>query len=395
MMARSPCGPALLCLAWALGGFGCGGARLADLGQAPDAVDAFEVAAADQPDTPVQQDAAELSDTPALPDAADLSQPDLPDAPDVLDLDPTGEIACPLCAFTMRMDQDAVLVVVPDGAQIAPTYGAVGLRFTDDSYVPALGAAGIRSRTWDVTGPSIATAAFTPDHSSAQVQFLPMLVGAHTFALSVENAAGCSESCLQTVHTVPLPGCMVELTWNTPADPDQTDTCGQSGINKDCGSDMDLHVLDPRATGAVLDPRGQPYGYFDEAYDCYWMNANPKAWDAAHVGDPAYQPHLVRDDTDGAGPEVFHYALPPSGTCYRVGVHYFDDHGFGRSYPTLRVYLDDPAPVYEKTLAVALNTSDMWDAGTVCCGNPLQPFVEFKAANGQDPVILPNYTSPF
>jgi len=155
---------------------------------------------------------------------------------------------------------------------------------------------------------------------------------------------------------------------------------------------MDLHVVHPYARGDVLDPQGQVYGYFDDDWDCYWANAHP-VWDLQHASDPLYQPNLDRDDTDGAGPENFTYPIPPKDKCFRVGVHYFDDHTFGRSYPTIRVYLDSATPIYEKTVSKGMNMLDMWDVGRICYWDQSRPFQEFTKSNG-DPVIISNYRSP-
>nr|MBP7380878.1 hypothetical protein [Myxococcota bacterium] len=71
---------------------------------------------------------------------------------------------------------------------------------------------------------------------------------------------------------------------------------------------------------------------------------------------------------------------PPN--CYRVGVHYFDDHLFGKSYPTIRIFVNDSVPVYEKTITEGMNMLDMWDVGRLCCSNAEAPFVERTNQDG-------------
>ena len=140
---------------------------------------------------------------------------------------------------------------------------------------------------------------------------------------------------------------------------------------------MDLHFLHPNAYGQGIQIIGitNP-GYFannsDPGWDCYWGNANP-LWvtpDQVEAGkDP--NPHLDRDDTDGLGPENLNLKDPQifqNGACYRVGVHYFDDHGYGASYATLKVYVNGIL-VWTNPKPVMMNGHDLWDAVEVCWGD--------------------------
>lgn len=295
------------------------------------------------------------------------------------------EAQCAVCQFSIRSGGK----VIDDGGEVLPQ---ATLTFKDESYDPTdptLGG-GITKRTWDVTAPPDSSEGFNPNPMFPDPKFDANVVGEYEFCLTVENQQGCTDNCCKTVFVKPPEGCHVELTWNTPADPNQSDQCSQA---IDCGADMDLHVVHPYATGDVLDTTGQPFGYFDDQYDCYWLNAHP-VWRNDHAADPLYQPSLDRDDTDGAGPENWTYTIADPDRCYRLGVHYFDDHGYGKSYPTIKVYISSVTPVYEKTLSKGMNFLDMWDVGRVCCTDLDTPFIEFKAANG-DPVVKKNYQSPF
>jgi len=224
-----------------------------------------------------------------------------------------------------------------------------------------------------------------PTATYSSPTFQPNIVGQYEFCLEVFNNEGCSDKCCKTVEVVPPEGCHIELSWTTPGDLNPSDECY---MTRDCGSDMDLHVLHPWATGERNDPAdGSPYGYFDQRYDCYWHKPLP-VWDMDNAADRDYQPNLDRDDTDGAGPENFTYKKPDPDfsttppNCYRIGVHYFDDHLFGKAYPTIRVFIDNATPVYEKTLTGGMNMLDMWDVGRVCCSNMEQPFVERVEQDG-------------
>ena len=146
----------------------------------------------------------------------------------------------------------------------------------------------------------------------------------------------------------------IELIWHTPEDPDETDE------GADAGADLDLHFVHPWAGGPDLDGDGQPDGWFDLPFDCFWYNADPE-WGSF---DPSIDdnPGLDNDDRDGTGPENINLNIPDD-VIYRVGVHYWDDHGFGASYATVRVY------VYSQLVFeipdVKLVDKDMWEVCTV------------------------------
>jgi hypothetical protein len=79
------------------------------------------------------------------------------------------------------------------------------------------------------------------------------------------------------------------------------------------------------------------------------------------------------DDTDGAGPEIINLAQP-EGTkdtplSYSVGVHYWNDHGYGPSFATIALYM-------QGTLALQINklkmeVLDMWYVGKLNWPNQL------------------------
>jgi hypothetical protein len=218
-------------------------------------------------------------------------------------------------------------------------------------------------------------------------------VGTYAFTLACTNVFGITSSA--TVHfAVKAPiGCHVELTWDTPLDPDQTDQCG---TYMDCGADLDLHVVGPCAQGPDIDKDGYPDGFFDVgqygggyACDCMWFNPNT-CWVKDKCGDPDYQPQLDLDDTDGAGPENFTYKFPPEGACFRVGVHYWDDHGFGKSYPTVRAWVEGKL-IYQNDPPPKLAALDMWEVGEICCS--AGTFKEYRDLAG-DYLIIHNYVNP-
>jgi hypothetical protein len=109
-----------------------------------------------------------------------------------------------------------------------------------------------------------------------------------------------------------------------------------------------------------VDGDGTPDPWFDIPQDCFWFNAHPN-W-GIYDWDIDDNPGLDRDDTDGAGPENINLNGPEPVT-YTVGVHYWNDHGWGPSYVTVRFYID--AVLVEEVADVLMLDSDMWEVGTV------------------------------
>lgn len=252
------------------------------------------------------------------------------------------------------------------------------------SYDPA---GGKLTCEWSSKPPPGDASTFSPSPYFDQVQYPVNVVGSYDFCLSCSNPFGAScDACIRLIVEPPK-GCHVELTWTTPADPDQTDDCHE------CGADMDLHVVHDYATGPDRDKDGQPDGFFDLDFDTYWMNANPSdaRW-CPHQDpvDPLCLPHLDLDDTNGGGPENFTYVIPDPERCYKVGVHYWDDHQFGASYPTVKVWVDGDL-LYTNATPPKMKMLDMWEVGKVCC--VARTFQEFKAQNG-GPLVVGGYLPP-
>ncbi|MBA2663349.1 MAG: choice-of-anchor D domain-containing protein [Bradymonadaceae bacterium] len=107
----------------------------------------------------------------------------------------------------------------------------------------------------------------------------------------------------------------IQLVWDTPNDQDRFDGSG---------TDLDLHLLHPR-------------GRWNKGpHDCFWQNMRPD-WGVA--GDSSDDPSLDIDKVDGWGPENINLDKPENDTVYKVGVHYFSDHGYGASFATVRIFL--------------------------------------------------------
>ena len=201
--------------------------------------------------------------------------------------------------------------------------------YGDESYA-TYGA--IQKWEWEVDQPDGSQSVFVPSYTFPNPTFEANVAGVYKFYLTVYDQAGIP-SCfpgMYDVIVIPDEAIHIELLWHTPEDPDETDT------GPEAGSDLDLHFLHPWAAGPDIDGDGQPDGWFDIPFDTFWFNAHPN-WGSydPNIND---NPGLDRDDTDGAGPENINLDIPENVT-YRVGVHYWNDHGYGPSYATVRVYI--------------------------------------------------------
>lgn len=208
-------------------------------------------------------------------------------------------------------------------------------------------ASAIQGYEWTVVErPADSTAQFSPNARSANPQFFLDLAGRYVFELRVydaNNTPSCETSQI-TVLAVPNEDIHVQLVWDTPGDPNQTD----SGVGR--GTDLDLHVLNPnRAATWNASP-----------WDCYWLNVSPNWGSNSSSND---DPSLDIDDTDGAGPENINLNNPED-LAYRVGVYYFDDHGYGPSYATIRIYLRSTL-VFQYRDKYLERTGQFWEVGTI------------------------------
>jgi hypothetical protein len=190
------------------------------------------------------------------------------------------------------------------------------------------------------------------------------VAGTYTFCLTVTDDHGvpsCVKSC-HVVAVVPTDHLHVELLWETPADPDQTHAPG---------ADLDLHFAHPPATFGDpvfpyyedLDCDGVRDPWFNSDYDCYW-NAKKQDWGQAGTTD---DPTLDLDDMDGLGPENLNVEQPEGTVAepatYSIGVHYWQDQGFGVSLATVRVYAFGTLAIAVDK--VALQPASMWYVGRV------------------------------
>lgn len=174
-----------------------------------------------------------------------------------------------------------------------------------------------------------------PDPSRRQL-FLD-LAGRFVVEMTAIDDGGCATETPATVTilVVPSEAVHVQVVWNNPQDPDQTDRSG---------SDIDTHLLK------------MPIGrWFESPYDNYFGNREP-FWNPEN-------PSLDIDDTNGAGPENINMDDPIPCQWYAVGIHYWRQQ-FGTAYTTVRIYINGGL-VFELPNKPMQNTNQWWDVARI------------------------------
>jgi hypothetical protein len=215
------------------------------------------------------------------------------------------------------------------------------------------GSAPVTQYTWTPKGPGcpeLIPGAFTPwptvslDH-----------VGHYEFcveAVAVGPGDVCGKVCV-SANALPTAPLHVELSWATPGDADQCNT------GPGAGADLDLHAL----AAASEDPIAPPCpavasSWGDPKADVFWGAQGPDWPPEGLDGDGK----LIRDDSDGSGPEILTVASPSKGTTLTLGVHYPDDSGFGCSTATLRIFTGGPGAMLVGSVQRVLAPGDFWGA---------------------------------
>ncbi|MBI5609322.1 MAG: hypothetical protein HY902_10640 [Deltaproteobacteria bacterium] len=253
---------------------------------------------------------------------------------------------CPLAKVTVQEGEETVpqtLLHLVGSKSVAPGGGT------------------IKKYKWTVKQPAGSNQPLLPNATFANPTLLANAAGEYTFCLDVwdqNDQQSCTPTCV-TVLVIPNDAIHVELLWDTPADPDQTDT------GPAAGADMDLHFGHPLAAELDLDCDGTADPWFANPWDTFWFNAQPE-WGSpsAAVKD---NPSLDLDDTDGAGPENLNLIQPEGelddAVAYSVGVHYWNDHGYGTSYATVSIYIQGGLAL--QFTKVKMDPLDMWYVGKI------------------------------
>ncbi len=253
-------------------------------------------------------------------------------------------------------------VSVKEGEEVVPQ---TPLHLKGDGSVAPNGT--IKKYKWTVKQPPGSNKPLSPNFSFPNPTLTADAAGEYEFCLEVwdgNDVKSCDPACVK-VNVVPNNAIHVELLWDTPGDPDQNDTGPMAG------ADMDLHFAHALASGPDIDCDGNGDPWFSNPFDCFWFNSNP-GWGSADAG-AGDDPSLDLDDTDGAGPENLNLASPEGNAkdpnAYSVGVHYWNDHGFGPSYATVTVFLQGVVTL--KVDKIKMDPLDMWYVGKINWPNQL------------------------
>ena len=263
--------------------------------------------------------------------------------------------SCGACAPGQLCDDGAcvapggcpvAVIVIEEGEEVIPQ---TVLHLHGESSHSSWG--DVTQYAWSVEQPTLSASAILPSPSASTPSFTANVAGKYIFRLHVWDEDG-EKSCYPAevvVWVVPDESIHVELLWTTPGDLDPTDE------GPLVGSDLDLHLAHPDASQYDLDGDGVKDPWFDATWDTFWFYPTHNWGSATSVDD---NPSLDRDDVDGRGPENVNLGLPEENKSYAVGVNYWDDHMFGQSFATVRVYVY--AQLVFEVQDVMLVDHDMW-----------------------------------
>jgi len=199
-----------------------------------------------------------------------------------------------------------------------------------------------------------------PSPNAANPAFLAGAPGDYVFSLKawdVEGNPSCAEAVL-VVNATQLQRATFELTWQSVGPiVDPKPPC--------MGQDVDLHFVHPNATGILMDYYGTcPLpGYFDLWWDCFWYNKSP-SWGIAPDPNVQDETRMIADAQAAPGPEIVDQGLVCQKNSYKVGVHLFDDCGYGPVIAKVRIYVVGTM-VHEQS--VQLSPLDLWEVGRFNC----------------------------
>ncbi|MSP90745.1 MAG: choice-of-anchor D domain-containing protein [Myxococcales bacterium] len=295
------------------------------------------------------------------------------------------QAACPVACLTLKNDANGQKVLA--GKDVVPQTPLT----LDAACSSAPQGHVIDTWKWSVAQPQGSFSTFAPSAQAKVVKFQPNISGKYTFSLDVTDDSKVS-ACKPAVFELNVIAddlIHVELTWDTPTDPNKTDT-GKDKTGAWAGSDVDLHLAHPNAIKAAgqpdFDKNGEPDPWFAPCDDAYWFNKLPKWGD---LSDPEDDPRLDLDDYDGWGPENLNIKAPEPGLAYFVGVYYASDNQYGLSTPRVRVYLDHKSVADLDKTGPAMKTGDLWCVARISWNpNKITPC---KGADAKGNLVTPAY----
>ncbi len=216
----------------------------------------------------------------------------------------------------------------------------------------------ILRRTWTVESAPFGSDAVPVPPNSPNTSIHTLLSGDYVLRYTEIDDDYEATSCETRLSARSLDELRIEMLWN-PSIPEDLHS-----------SDVDLHMIHPRS------PR-----WWDDLYDCYFGNRTPNWDDPQSILD---NPRLDVDDTNGRGPENINVRTPPRNTAYRIGVHYWSDHGYGPADVYVNVYCHDT--LRQRFGPVTLQTDQFWKVADVTVTGDSCQVVDL--ATGGSPVII-------
>jgi len=282
------------------------------------------------------------------------------------------------------------------GSVVGEVIPQTALVFDGSCSLPGAALQPIAKYKWTAQQPAGSYAVFAPSDAAKVVQFKPNVAGKYQIRLDVADAIGtpgCNPSTYD-LNVISDDKIHIELTWDTPGDPIKTDEGDVNGKLADgtyAGSDMDLHFAHPFALDDPgqkdYDKNGQPDPWYSPCFDCNLFTMQTKWGDPDSYDDDAL---LERDDRDGWGPENIGLHVPEAGKIYHIGAIYLSAWGFGKSTPTVSIYLDGKLAATK--VGPVMDEKDAWCVATVSWQpNAIQPC---KGADANGVLLTKKYPNP-
>ena len=199
------------------------------------------------------------------------------------------------------------------------------------------------SASWRIVEAPAGSTAEPNPRDDLNTRIFADLLGDYVLELEVRDVNGGIGRCTTRLSTESEDELRVEMVWNANA--------------RDDRSDVDMHLK--------RSPAAEWFDAGDTGDDCFYRNCTVCGGSssenegpcreeiAAYNNDPNRSPppqvmwsaplddddpRLDLDDVEGNGPENINVKQPREGALLRLGVHYWDDDGFGPSTVSVRIY---------------------------------------------------------
>lgn len=139
-----------------------------------------------------------------------------------------------------------------------------------------------------------------------------------------------------------------------------------------------------------LDGDENPDPWFDALFDTSWFNASPNWANLAPLVDD--NPMLLRDDSDGKGPQII-VLNNPEAEEYEISVYATKDSGFGNSLATITVW-SEGTMVHTGSASLRERERYMWWVSKVLGGSAsfiphIGATTQFRITSSYEPPSFP------